>query len=753
MNELLSPAGSIESFYSAISAGCNAVYLGLDKFNARAYANNFNIYTLKELVEFAHLRNVKVYVTMNTILYDNELSEAFKNVDELAKIHVDAIIVQDLALLFYTLNKYKSLEVHVSTQVGIDDIYGATLLKKLGVKRIVFARETSLKTLKEIKNTLNIEVEAFIHGALCVSYSGNCLMSSMIGERSGNRGRCAGCCRQLYTLIDTTNNKNIQNGYLLSMKDLNISNNINDFNFIDSLKIEGRMKDSLYVGSVTYFYRQLLDNKKIDLNNFNKIFNRTYTKGFINNESSSSITNINRPNNIGELIGEIVKINKNKVWIKLLIELNIQDSIRIERNNLNNDVIIPIQKMFDANFNLVNNANKIAVIYLDKKVNLKDKVYKIKDAKLNKEIYSLLKNKEYKKLNIDMSLSAKLNEPILLKIIYNNFVAYAKSTFLPQKAISSITTYENIYNQLNKLNDTPYKINNINIELDDNLFIPLKIINELRRNALNNLNNQRLNKKIVYNKSPISLSLNGFKDNEYKQEISVQVSTIEQYQVAKSLNIKHIYFKNIINRNNVTYKDIKETEILIGGLGSVEYYKNKNKYLISDYSFNVSNYQSVNILHKLGVNKVTLSLEISKNNINDLITNYFNEYKSYPNLELIVYGRLKLMHSKYCVFKRLNMCGKCKENNYVLKDKFEQFPLTFNEDCTMNILNSKIFNIIDYVDDIKGISSFRLIFTKESKEETYLIISSLIDKLNNINDKLTFNKDKHTKGHFIKSAL
>ena len=223
MNELLAPVGSKEAFYAAIANGADAVYLGLSKHNARAYADNFTLENLKEYVDFAHLRNVRIFVTLNTIVFDHELDEVYKMIDELALLHVDAIIVQDFAVMNYALNNYKSLEVHASTQMGIDDYYGAKLLKDLGVKRVVVARETPLEVIKDIKNRTNIEVEAFIHGALCVSYSGNCFMSAAIGERSGNRGRCAGCCRKLYTLIDLDNNKKIKTGYLLSMKDLNLS--------------------------------------------------------------------------------------------------------------------------------------------------------------------------------------------------------------------------------------------------------------------------------------------------------------------------------------------------------------------------------------------------------------------------------------------------------------------------------------------------------------------------------------------------
>ena len=387
MSELLLPAGDIKAFYAAISGGCDAIYLGIKKYSARAYANNFTIEELKDLVSYAHLRNVKVYVTMNTILYDEELSEAYKMVDELAKIYVDAIIVQDLALLFYINNNYSSIKAHVSTQMGIDDYYGAKLLKDLGASRIVVARETPLKVLKDIKNNLDIELETFIHGALCVCYSGNCLMSSMIGERSGNRGRCAGCCRQIYSLIDLNTNKNINTGYLLSMKDLNTINYIKDLKFIDSLKVEGRMKDASYVYSVSKAYREALDNDSNLNNSLDYIFNRTYTKGFMLDEDSKNITNILRPNNYGFEIGKIVKVNKNTIWIKLHKQLSKGDQIRIEnKDNELKEISISISKLFNEDFKEVEQVNKIAIISCNYKVSINSIVYKTKDIKYNKEI-------------------------------------------------------------------------------------------------------------------------------------------------------------------------------------------------------------------------------------------------------------------------------------------------------------------------------------------------------------------------------
>ena len=753
MSELLLPAGDIKAFYAAISGGCDAIYLGIKKYSARAYANNFTIEELKDLVSYAHLRNVKVYVTMNTILYDEELSEAYKMVDELAKIYVDAIIVQDLALLFYINNNYSSIKAHVSTQMGIDDYYGVKLLKDLGASRIVVARETPLKVLKDIKNNLDIELETFIHGALCVCYSGNCLMSSMIGERSGNRGRCAGCCRQIYSLIDLNTNKNINTGYLLSMKDLNTINYIKDLKFIDSLKVEGRMKDANYVYSVSKAYREALDNDSNLNNSLDYIFNRTYTKGFMLDEDSKNITNILRPNNYGFEIGKIVKVNKNTIWIKLHKQLSKGDQIRIEnKDNELKEISISISKLFNEDFKEVEQVNKIAIISCNYKVSINSIVYKTKDIKYNKEIDEyLLKNKEYQRFTIDFIFYARKNKNISLVCKYNNIKISKTLPIKVEEAIKSSVSKDNIISLLNKINDTPYKVNNIILEVDDNIFIPLKSINELKRSVINELNNIRLKRDIIY-KKPIQISTKNYNFNNV--ELSVEVSNIDQFNIAKEFNIKHIYFKNKILRNNATYLNKEEySELLIGGYGSIEKYKDSNIDLISDYSFNVSNYMDVALLSNLGVKRITLSEELDKTHINNIVKNYYDNFNTYPNLELIIYGRQTLMHSKYCVLKRLNMCGLCKNNKFALKDKFETFPITFNDDCTMNVLNSKYLNLIDDLDKIKGINYYRLIFTDENEQEVRNIILSCINTLNNKSNEKTFNNLKHTRGHFVKKVL
>ncbi|NMA57295.1 peptidase U32 family protein, partial [Clostridium cochlearium] len=283
--ELLAPAGSIDSLYAAVQSGADAVYLGGSKFSARAYASNFNEEIMRKAVDYCHIYGVKVYVTVNILLKEKELKEALEYIRYLYNIGVDALIIQDTGL-FYLIKKYfPDFEIHASTQMTIHNIQGAKLLQEVGFERIVLARELSIEEIRNISNNLKVETEVFVHGALCICYSGQCLMSSLIGGRSGNRGRCAQPCRLPYTIVNNKNNEK-KSGYLLSPKDVCTIENVEDFilSGAHSFKIEGRMKRPEYVAGVVKSYREVIDSfyngniKEIDYKlktkNLLKLFNR-----------------------------------------------------------------------------------------------------------------------------------------------------------------------------------------------------------------------------------------------------------------------------------------------------------------------------------------------------------------------------------------------------------------------------------------------------------------------------------------------
>lgn len=746
MRELLAPAGNFEALVAAISNGADAIYLGMDKFGARAYASNFNEETFKQAIEYAHLREVKIYVTMNTIIFEDEVEPMKKMVDFLVSSNVDGIIVQDLVILDYIVNKYPDLEAHCSTQMGIDDLEGTLLFKELGAKRVVLSREVEIEKIKEIKKIAKIPLEIFVHGALCVSYSGNCLMSGLIGYRSGNRGRCVGSCRKPFNLIDTTNNINYGNSYILSMKDLCTIDYINEYKDIDSLKIEGRMKEPAYVANVVSTYRKALDNQitKADKINLSKTFNRTFTKGYIFHEDKKDITNIDKPNNYGYLIGKIIAKNKLGYKIKLDKVLNQNDIIRIDHNG--EDINLTVVKMCDDTNKLINSSSTTCYINIKEELAIGDLVYKTKDYLFYNEIEKTYP-KEFKRFKLDIEVYAYTNNPLVINCSYkNHYVTYEGQDILTE-AINKPTDEAIFVKQFDRLNDTVYSLGNVNYN-GDNCFIPAKLINDARRQIVELMNNKRLERKYEIKNEASSSKIN-FPKQEVK--LAVFANTPEQYEAAKECGIEIIYNDdNYIRRNQITYPSTSK-EYLIGGYGGVYAFKNKD--FVTDFSLNVVNSKAVYTLHKLGAKRVTLSYEMNKNQIDDLINEYVKQNDGLPNLEMIVYGKAHLLFTKYCPLKKFNLCGKCKDNKYIIKDEYGEFPIISHKDCTTTIINGKTLNLIDELETINNINVFRLQFTTESKQECIDVINMFKQKLNTLEKTNLFNNETDTRGHFKKEIL
>lgn len=748
MSELLAPAGNYEAFLAAISNGCNAVYLALEKFGARAYANNFKIEELKDIVNYAHLRNVKIYVTMNTIVFDSELSDAYSQIDKIYKAGVDGLIIQDLALIDYVAKKYPSLEAHASTQMGLDDVNGVMFVKDLGCVRAVLGREVKIDDINKIKKQTGMSIEIFVHGALCVSFSGNCLMSGLIGYRSGNRGRCVGSCRKKYKLYDEFNNL-YTDSYILSMKDLCTIKHIDEYKNVDSLKVEGRMKEPYYVANIIKNYRDAMDHKKSTndaLYNLKRTFNRTFTEGYIFNTDKLNMTNIERPNHVGYYIGYISKYVSNKYYeITLNDTLNQNDSIRIITKD--DEVNLNLTKLYDKKGNLISTSSNKCYIEIKEKLNIGDKVYKTKDTKFIDELNKSYP-KEFKRLPLSIILSGNIGEVITMTASYNDIYVTLNSTYIIEESKNTLDN-DKLFNQLNRLNDTPYYLDHLDNYIPSNAFIPNKVLNELRRDIINLLNNKRLEGRVDSN---IEYKLNPISFNEESPKLSVFCNTEEQYNAAKDMGIDIIYYKdNVFRRNMVKYNDNIKGTILVGGYGGLNYFKGR-KNVVSDFSLNVVNSKVCNILHNYGIERITLSHEINKNQIETLVNNYYKENGGYPNLEMIVYGRQDLMHTFYCPLKVLNLCGKCKDKRYYLEDEYARFPLISHKDCTTTILNSRVLNLLDEMNKIKHINVFRLQFTIESYEECINVIKLAKNKLNGDLNKC-FNESTDTRGHFNKEIL
>ena len=775
--ELLSPVGDFECLKAAVQNGANAVYLGTVDFNARYSAKNFTIQELEEAINYAHLRNVKVFLTLNTLIKNEELNDALNLATKAYELGVDAIIVQDVGLANILLKSFPDLPIHSSTQMTCHSLSGAKVLQKAGFKRIVLSRELSLNEIEYIKSNIDCEIEIFTHGALCISYSGQCLYSSLIGGRSGNRGKCAQGCRLCYSLLE--NEKQLDKGYLLSPKDLCSLELLPELvaTDIDSLKIEGRMKTPEYVATVTRIYRKyinkILNNEKYiieekDKKDLLQVFNRGgFSTGHLSNEPNKELIFKETPSNIGIYIGNVAKYNANKGHITLSLNenLSIGDTITFEKENTK----YTVSELMDNNKNL-SSANKNMKITIGRmKGNIKpgDKIYKLSSKELLNNVKDIL-SKENIKNPISAILDVHLDKKISLKIFDdNNHKVIVKSDEKVELAKNSPITKERLEKQLNKLTDTPFYFKNIQINLDDNLFIPhISTINELRRTAIQKYSDILINKYKENRKSKIiSLSsLNNIdKKINKKHKICLLLNIINlEFNYSKLRNIdklyiplKYFFFKkysNILNtlsnnfntyiympaiikpnfRNlfkdtidNVVNKyDIKGFVISnIGNLDLLDEYSNTYEF-IGNYNLNVFNNETIN---NLNVNTITLSPELNQDETNSIATN------SKTPTEFIVYGNIPLMTSNYCLLGKTNKCypecsQKCQtDNKYYLKDRmnflFRVIP--DNIQTITTIYNSKINSI--ETSEINNVTNFRIDILDETIEEINNIISSVKD--------------------------
>lgn len=712
--ELLSPAGNMQCLKAAILAGCDAVYLGGYKFGARNFAHNFNNEELIEAVNYAHLYGVKVYVTVNTIIYENEVNEFMDFIEFLYINNVDALIIQDIGMLDLIRKTYPNFELHASTQMHIHNLEGAKLIDTLGVNRYVIARETDFETIKNIRKNTKAQVEVFVHGALCISYSGQCLMSSLIGGRSGNRGSCAGSCRLQYDFINNNQKLNKEN-YILSTKDLNSLENIGlliDAG-IDSFKLEGRMKSPSYVYIVTSLYRKAIDSylekgkveiDLLELQNLKKIFNRLFTKGFLFKEENNNFINTYRPNHLGIEIGKVIEAKNNEVVVKLADDLSINDGIRFIGIK---DSGLVLTSMF-KNGKRINKAYKNDIITIKTKDVIEKGAILLKttDYELTKQIENRL-TLETRKVEISGIINLYIDKPAELIIndgknevcIFGNKVEKSKTSPLSKNKI---------YEQLNKLGSTIYTFNDLKINMDENIFFSIKELNELRRQAVEQLNKKRMWKR-EYIKRNYSVSLPDFKS---QRQYNILINNLEEYELIKTYKYDTIYindfdtYKKIDDQRKVLKLERVMNEyqkydmpLLVGELGSINYYKG----VMTDFSLNVVNSYSVAFLHSFGIKRITLSYELNDKQIKELIDAYYKRYNKKPNLELIVYAHEDVMVSKFNLNKYFNVQG----NSY-LKDRFGNlYPIIIRNDL-MHIYNYKYRYYQDYEKYFNmGINSIR----------------------------------------------
>lgn len=682
--ELLSPAGDMESLLEAIHNGADAVYLAMKSFGARKFAKNFSKEEIIEAIKLCHLYGVRIYVTMNTLVKESEVEDFLEQVKYLHINGVDAIIMQDFGMISLVRKMYPNLEIHASTQANNSSLDTIKMFYEMGVKRVVVSRELTLEEIKQIN--FPIEIETFIHGALCICYSGNCLMSSMIGTRSGNRGECAGSCRLKYALKD--NDKTSPYEYLLSTKELNTSTKFSSLlnSNITSFKIEGRMKSAEYVGFITKFYRNIIDNKNINLKEETEklkvLFNRKFTEG--NLFKTDNLMNTKSPNHIGIEIGKVLEVTNKYIKIKLTKELNQEDGIRF--NESNSGMIVNF--LYDKNMKLTNSVKANDIAYIDNKVDLKrkDTVYKTIDKKLVEN----LKKYDLKKIPVKYKVIAKCGSNLSIKISDGENEIIKEGSPVEKSKTSPITK-ERIEIQLKKLGNTPFITNNINIEMDNDIFISIGEINEIRRYLTNSLIDIRSNSK----KDVIEEKVD-FKNIEVKKESGMVATCYKETQLLKCLSMGfiRIYVKDINlyekykNHKEVYYYVERNTfnisnDLVEKNLVS-EYLITKKDNLIGNYFLNIYNSYSAYYLLEKGFKNICLSVELDSNEQIEIIKALKDKFKIDINPEILVYGRCENMIIKGNILNITN-----DKYRYSLLDlRKREFKVYFENNKTY-ILDSK----------------------------------------------------------------
>ena len=769
--ELLAPVGSFESLKAAIQNGANAVYLGGKDFSARASANNFDRNELKEAVKYAHIRGVRVFVTTNTLIKQNELEDFIEYAKFLYDIDIDALILQDIGAAMTIKKLLPDFELHASTQMVAHSLEDVKYLEKQGFDRVVLARELNVDEIKHICDNTNVDIEVFVHGALCVCYSGQCLMSSMIGNRSGNRGRCAQPCRQKYKMIDITTGEEISSDgdYLLSTRDLNAIEEINKI--IDagvfSLKVEGRMKKPEYVATVIGSYRKAVDEylmtKKVNVSHdimadLYTIFNRKFTKGLLLGEVGKDVMNAQVPNNQGLYIGKVVNYNKKAKRLKIALEENLKKGDGI---NLGGGVIGRIIK--DGNITEIGYKGETVEIDFIGEARRNQMVFKTSDTKLMDTVQSTFKQeKELAKSLVDAKVTIRLGKkPIIQFMDLQGNEAYVEGDFIVEKALKVPMSEEKIEAQMRKLGNTPYVLRKIEIDLEDGVSLPISVLNNMRRDCIDILSEERIpiknrkykDKKVSYNPQSIHRDMDKkirVKVKNLEQLLVVldydvdaiyyeDASTMEQaLQYGKARNKKVVYSAPRIIRNKEykrlnKIKDLNTNTIQIGTLGSIEYFKDKEFSI--DYYLNSFNSETINYFKNEGASTVCISQELNLSEIRETL--------SYTDVDIesVVYGYAPMMISEYCPMgvvvrdcKKDKRCSICKESRYALRDfKGEEYRLSQDLFCRTTIYNSKPTCMLDNLEEVyeAGVNVFRLDFTGEKENEIREVLDAYIEVIKN----------------------
>lgn len=760
MVELLAPAGSREALVAAVENGANAIYLAGNAFGARAYASNFDREALREAIHFAHLRKVAIHVTVNTIVADEEMGPLRDYLRFLYEAGADAVLVQDLGVARVAHETVPDLPLHASTQMSVSSLEGVRALAELGFTRVVLARELSLKEIRHICAHAPVEIETFMHGALCVCYSGQCLMSSMIGGRSGNRGRCAQPCRLPYTLVDEKGQDVLGDeagSYLLSPRDLSTIDVIPDLieAGVSSLKIEGRMKRPEYVATVVRTYREAIDTyyagkgyavTQEERDDLAQIFNRDFTTAYLEGRPGKAMMSDRRPNNRGLLIGRVTSYDWDRriVTVKLSGRLGLGDQVDFWVK-VGGRVTATISALTDAKGRAVEEgqAGDIVSFAIPSAVRDHDRVFKVYDARLMeraKETYA--SGAPVRRIPVAIAVRAAIGEPLTVTLCdAEGHRGEGKTDFIGESARKRPLSEEIIRKQVSRLGTSVYEMKSLHCDIEGEVMVPMSEINEARRKAVEALDALRLKeiearehrpepkftdriarptpKKARFlvavdtlGKAEAALAAGAdgilFGGESYEHRVIAPEEYERAWQMAREAGaridfntprIVHDGQQKHVERLLDAFAAFPPDAVHVHNIAMLALVRRLTDFAIhADYSLISYNKQTLAFLKDYGASGATLSPELTAKEIRQLAK------ESPLPLTCIVHGRLELMVSNYCVTGSfLGGCGEgpctqpCTRGHFALKDRKDAlFPLAMDQFCHMHVLNSKVLSMMPH---------------------------------------------------------
>lgn len=780
--ELLAPAGDWEALRAAVANGADSVYFGLSAFNARARAHNFTLDELPEVMSFLHARNVRGFVTLNVLIFSDEMEEATRFVIACVNAGVDAVIVQDLGLVQLIRTIAPTLAVHASTQMTLTEPRGIEFVKRLGVERVVLARELSLEDIRKVTTGTDTPVEVFVHGALCVAYSGQCLTSEALGGRSANRGQCAQACRLPYEMLVDGQPRDLgDKTYLLSPQDLaayELIQPLIDAGVI-SFKIEGRLKGGPYVAAATKMYRSAIDaaleshafepTRRAELD-LAQTFSRGLTHGFLDGVNHQILVRGRFPKSRGIRVGRVVGFHRSEVHIDPAEA--VPDLVKAG-DGLLFDIGTPeVQEPAGRAWAVRRTGDRYSVTFeagaVDfDRIPIGCDVWKTDDPELKKRLtQTFSQDKLARRQPVTAVLGGSVGGPLTLSLSTDTGVSASATWPGPlEVATKRATTPDEMRDQLARLGDTPFELAGLTVTLPSGVLVPKSVLNDLRRQTAAELMVKRESRCLVADAEALRKlrTVSGTTSHQpstVNPQLTVLVRNLAQLDAVLPLKPAVVYcdfedlrrYKEAVPKaraagvpiglaTNRVWKPGEDgfqslvvraepDAVLVRNLAGLEYFKAELTHatLIGDFSLNVANDLTARLLADAGLLRIVPSFDLNWGQLTALLRHADPLW-----FEAVIHQHMPMFHMEHCVFAAFLSTGKdhrdcgrpCEEHKVELRDRVgARFPVLPDTGCRNTVFNSVPQSAAEYVGRMKelGVRWFRIDLLRETPEQAVKLV-------------------------------